>query len=195
MSAEPVSRGHLRAAPVTADAFRATFRDHAAGVVVVTAGGPDASPQPVGFTATSLASVSLEPPMLSFAIARGSSAWPVLATSERIAVHFLHEEQAWVAQRFATRGVDRFAAPVRWDWSVDGEPVLQDCAAFLACRVTRHVDAGDHVVVLAEVVGASLADVPATDGSPLVYHAGSFARLSPVPPLPTATAPSKGNPS
>lgn len=195
MSAEPVGTEPLRAAPVTKDAFRAAFRDHAAGVVVVTAGGPPGAPHPVGFTATSLASVSLDPPMLSFAIARGSSSWPVLSASERLAVHFLHEEQAWVAQRFATSGVDRFAAPVRWDWSVDGEPVLRDCAAFLACRVTRHVDAGDHVVVLAEVLGASPADVPDADGSPLVYHAGSYARLSPVPSLPTTAAPSKGIPS
>lgn len=181
MSAEPVEAGPVEAAPITGDAFRAVFRDHAAGVVVVTAGGPQVSPRPVGFTATSLASVSLDPPMLSFAIARSSSSYPVLATSERIGVHFLHEEQAWVAQRFATSGVDRFAAPVRWDWSADGAPVLRDCAAFLGCRVAQRVDAGDHVIVLAEVTGAALTDVPDPHGSPLVYHAGAYARLIPVP--------------
>ena len=56
--------------PVTADLFRSVFRDHAARVVVVTAAG---RPAPVGFTATSLASVSLDPPMVSLAVARSAS--------------------------------------------------------------------------------------------------------------------------
>ena len=91
--------------------FRAVFRDHAARVVVVTAPG---APAPVGLTATSLASVSLDPPMVSFAVAAGASAWPVMATAPRLGVHLLDHGQDWLATRFATSGVDRFAEPVRW---------------------------------------------------------------------------------
>ena len=84
--------------PVTADLFRSVFRDHAARVVVVTAAG---RPAPVGFTATSLASVSLDPPMVSLAVAR-ASAWRTVSRSSRIGVHLLARDQEGLATTFAT---------------------------------------------------------------------------------------------
>ena len=86
MSAYAAHDESLEARPITPDVFRAVVRDHAARVVVVTAPGV---PAPVGLTATSLASVSLDPPMVSFAVAAGASAWPVMATAPRLGVHLL----------------------------------------------------------------------------------------------------------
>lgn len=158
--------------PVTADLFRSVFRDHPARVVVVTAPG---DPAPAGFTATSLASVSLEPPMVSFAVARSASAWATVSRAQRLAVHLLACDQDWLARTFATSGIDRFAG-VRWQPAREGEPLIEDCAAYLCCRVVQQVPAGDHVVVLARVTEARVG----ASGDPLVYHAGSYATVEPL---------------
>lgn len=155
--------------PVTADLFRSVFRDHAARVVVVTAAG---RPAPVGFTATSLASVSLDPPMVSLAIARSASAWRTVSRSSRIGVHLLARDQEGLATTFATSGIDRFAE-VSWRPAPGGEPLIDGCAAYLCCQVVQHVTAGDHVIVLARVTEARIS----RSGSPLVYHDGAYASV------------------
>jgi flavin reductase (DIM6/NTAB) family NADH-FMN oxidoreductase RutF len=155
--------------PVSADLFRAVFRDHAARVVVVTAAGPDA---PAGFTLTSLTSISIRPPMVSFAVARGGSSRPAVSRSRRVAIHLLADDQERLARTFATPGIDRFA-DVRWSPGPDGEPLLADCAAYLSCEVVQHIPAGDHVLVVARVVTARN-DRP---GAPLLYHDGSYASV------------------
>lgn len=171
MTAARVEDVHPGREPVTPELFRSVFRDHAARVTVVT--GSDGV-RPAGLTATSLASVSADPPLVSFAVSRTASAWATLEHSDRLTVHLLDVEQDWLAQRFATSGVDRFAPPVRWRWSASGEPVLDDCAATLGCRVARHVPAGDHVLVIAEVETAGLR----RSGQPLLYHDGGFTQLA-----------------
>ena len=180
MSSLPLSRYDEAPEAVTADVFRSVFRDHAARVVVVTAAG---DPAPAGFTATSLASVSLTPPMVSFAVARTASAWPTVSRSKRVAVHLLGQEQDWLAQTFATSGIDRFA-DVRWRRAPEGEPLIEGCAAYLCCRVVQHVPAGDHVLVLAEVAEARVN----RSGTPLVYHDGGYAAVRPMTtnPIPIA---------
>lgn len=167
---------------VTDDLFRSVFRDHAARVVVVTAAGPDG---PAGFTATSFASVSLHPPMVSVAVARTASAWATVAGSDRLAVHLLADDQDDLATIFATSGIDRFAE-VDWCPGRLGEPLVRGCSAYLCCRVVQHVPAGDHVVVLARVDEA-LVDRP---GAPLIYHDGAYASVAPPPNL--ATIPDEG---
>lgn len=171
MTALPVQRERTELDEVTPDLFRCVFRDHAARVVVVTAGGKQG---PVGFTATSLASVSIDPPMVSFAVGRSASAWHTLARSTTVAVHLLAEDQDWLAGRFATSGIDRFAK-LDWRHGPRGEPLIDDCAAYLTCRVVRHVPAGDHVIVLARVTRASLE----RPGAPLIYHDGGYAGVHP----------------
>ena len=150
--------------------LRAAFRQHAAGVAVVTASGAG---KPAGFTATSLTSVAAEPPLLSFGIGTGASSWPAVAEAEYVGVHVLGEEQRELAATFARSGADRFAAPTRWHTGPHGVPVLEGVVAWLVCRVVARVPAGDHRVVLAEVdVGES------TDGArPLLYHRGRFNAL------------------
>jgi flavin reductase (DIM6/NTAB) family NADH-FMN oxidoreductase RutF len=149
------------------DLLRSVFRRHAAGVAVITASG-DAGP--VGFTATSLASVSAEPPMLSFGIGTGASSWPAISRAEHVGVHILGEHQEELAATFARSGADRFAAPTVWHEGPEGVPVLDDVLAWLVCRVHTRVPAGDHRIVLAEV---RLGD-PAGSGRPLLYHQGRF---------------------
>ncbi|MEV5813515.1 flavin reductase family protein [Streptomyces mutabilis] len=161
----------LTASPLaTADLLRSAFRRHAAGVAVITARG-DAGP--VGFTATSLTSVSSEPPLLSFGIGTGSSSWPTVCEAEYVGVHVLGEHQQDLATTFARSGADRFAAPTAWREGPEGVPVLDGVLAWLVCRVVARVPAGDHRVVLAEVL---LGD-PAGAGRPLLYHQGRYSGL------------------
>lgn len=157
--------------PVSLDDFRAVFRQHAAGVAVITARGIF---RPVGFTATSLASVSATPPLLSFGIDTGSSSWPTLAETEHVGVHILGETQEQLAKTFATSGIDRFA-DTDWSEGPHGVPVLNGVLAWLICRVVARVPAGDHRVVVAEALSAT----PATPGRPLLYHQGRFNTLHP----------------
>ncbi|MER5427838.1 flavin reductase family protein [Streptomyces sp. NPDC002588] len=152
------------------DLLRSVFRRHAAGVAVITAAGGSG---PVGFTATSLTSVSAEPPMLSFGIGTGASSWPAISGAEHVGVHLLGEHQQELAATFARSGADRFGAPTAWRAGPEDVPVLDDVLAWLVCRVVARVPAGDHRIVLAEVVAGD----PAGAGRPLLYHQGRFNAL------------------
>ncbi|WP_416475883.1 flavin reductase family protein [Streptomyces sp. LKA04] len=154
----------------TDDLLRSVFRRHAAGVAVITATG---SSGPVGFTATSLTSVSARPPLLSFGIGTGSSSWPALAAAEYVGVHVLGEHQRELAATFARSGADRFGAPTAWRPGPRGVPVLDGVLAWLVCRVAARVPAGDHRIVLAEVLTGD----PAGAGGPLLYHQGGYTGL------------------
>jgi flavin reductase (DIM6/NTAB) family NADH-FMN oxidoreductase RutF len=154
----------------TPDLLRSVFRRHAAGVAVVTARGEAG---PVGFTATSLTSVSAEPPLLSFGVGTGASSWPAIAAADHIGVHILGEHQQDLAATFARSGADRFGPPTAWREGPEGVPVLDGVLAWLVGRVVARVPAGDHRIVLAEVVHGD----PAGTGRPLLYHQGRFQRL------------------
>ncbi|MFD6416075.1 flavin reductase family protein [Streptomyces sp. NPDC060194] len=168
MTSHPVAGLGTAAAGAPA-LLRAAFRQHAAGVAVVTAGGE----RPVGFTATSLTSVAAEPPLVSFGIGTGSSSWPAVARAEYVGVHVLGEHQRELAATFARSGADRFASPTRWRTGPRGVPVLDGVLAWLVCRVTARVPAGDHRVVIAEVVSGGTGE----SGRPLLYHQGGFNAL------------------
>ncbi|MGW3241034.1 flavin reductase family protein [Streptomyces sp. NPDC001070] len=153
-----------------ATAFRSVFRRHAAGVAVITASGS----RPAGFTATSLTSVSAEPPLLSFGISTGGSAWPTVADAAYVGVHILGEHQEEVADTFARSGADRFAPPTAWAPGPYGVPLLEDVSAWLVARVVARIPAGDHRIVVAQAVaGAPEGDV----ARPLLYHHGRYNAL------------------
>ena len=133
---------------VDADVYRSVFRRHAAGVVVITA---DAGHGPVGFTATSLVSVSLLPPLVSFSISTTASSWPTLQASDSLVINFLDAGQHEIAGRFATSGIDRFAEPTRWSRLGTGEPVLDEAPSFLRGLVEHRFAVGDHHIVVARL--------------------------------------------
>ncbi|MGW6567755.1 flavin reductase family protein [Streptomyces sp. NPDC054975] len=166
---ELASAAEASAPDATPDLLRSVFRRHAAGVAVVTAQGE----RPVGFTATSLNSVSAEPPLISFGVGTTSSSWPVVSEAEHIGVHVLGEHQRELAETFARSGADRFGAPTRWSVGPEGVPILDGVLAWLVCRVVARVPAGDHRIVIAQVVAGD----PSGAGRPLLYHQGRFNAL------------------
>ena len=154
--------------PADARRLRDAFGAFATGVTVVTVCGPDGR---VGLTANSLTSVSLDPPLLLFCPARLASALPALRATRRFAVNVLANDQAHVADRFARRGVDRFADAT---WSdLAGLPVLDGALASFACALEAEHDGGDHVVVIGRVEA-----MRATAGhDPLLYFRGAYRRV------------------
>ncbi|HYP73244.1 MAG TPA: flavin reductase family protein [Microbacterium sp.] len=178
----PASTPHV-AAPehrfggsLSADDFKALFRGHPGGVAVITA---DAGHGPVALTATSVASVSAEPPLLIFSISAQSSASAVLAEAETVVVHLLDAHDLEVAQLGATSGIDRFAQTHRWSRLVTGEPVYHDVRAWVRCAVIGRMDAGGSTVIAAHALQSRLErDVAGGEhGDALVYHNRTWHRL------------------
>jgi flavin reductase (DIM6/NTAB) family NADH-FMN oxidoreductase RutF len=160
---------HAEERVVDADVYRSVFRRHAAGVVVITA---DAGHGPAGFTATSLVSISLLPPLVSFAIATSASSWPTVSTATSLVINFLSAEQHGIAGRFATSGIDRFAEPTNWSRLATGEPVLDEAPSYLRAQVEHRFAVGDHYLVVARLA----THTERREHEPLLYHDGHYAK-------------------
>ncbi|UFU07877.1 flavin reductase family protein [Ruania halotolerans] len=155
---------------VTPDAYKGMFRQHPAGVAVVTFSAPDG--RPIGLTVTSVISVSAEPALLAFSIDARSSSWDPLASAGTVVVHLLDSADAHLAHQFARRGADRFAG-VTWHRLATGEPVLSDAAAWLRARILQRTPAGNSYLITLRAVESHTART----GAPLVYHDRSYHRL------------------
>ena len=143
------------------------------GVTVVTTCDPDGTPW--GLTASSLTSVSLEPLYLLVCIGKGSRSHDVVAAGEHFAVNVLAADSVDLSRRFAQVDPgDRFDG-VDYRAEVTGSPVLNRAAAWLDCRVAQLHDAGDHTIVVGEVLGCD----GDPEAEPLVYHAGAYRSLVP----------------
>ncbi|WP_344969908.1 flavin reductase family protein [Salinactinospora qingdaonensis] len=156
-------------------AFRQVMGVHAAGVVVVTAPG---GPRPVGVTATSFSSVSADPPLVSFYLNAESSSWPGVREAHYFAVNILDDSQREVAIRFATKGIDRFAAPTRWSRGPADLPLLEGALGHVLCRRYDLLAIGDHWLIVGRVVDTAVRD----DGQPLLYQRGRYGSFTPTSP-------------
>ncbi len=156
---------------LSATEFKLAFRNHPAGVAVITA---DAGDGPVGLTATSVFSVSAEPALLVFSISGQSSSAPTIQKADTVVVHLLGADQLDVAKLFATSGVDRFADRSSWDRLITGEPYLPGAPVWIRGRVINRMKAGGSTVV---AVHALQADISGADVAPLVYHNRTWHRI------------------
>jgi flavin reductase (DIM6/NTAB) family NADH-FMN oxidoreductase RutF len=160
-------------AGLDADSFKSVFRNHPAGVAVITA---DAGDGPVGLTATSVFSVSAEPPLLVFSVSGQSSSAPTIRAAETVVVHLLGADQLDLATLCATSGIDRFADTGIWDRLITGEPYFTAAQAWIRGRVIERMDAGNSTVIAVHALQAGVA--PDSDSSePLVYHNRTWHRL------------------
>lgn len=128
--------------------IRRAFGSFMTGVTIVTAQSDDAVP--VGFTANSFSSVSLDPPLLLVCPSKSLNSFPVFRRCENFAVSVLAEDQRAIANVFASDSSDRFAR-IGWQEDASGCPILNGAAATFSLRVHERVDAGDHMVLLGEV--------------------------------------------
>ncbi len=163
-------------AAVSSDDFRSLFRGHPSGVAVITATGAQG---PVALTASSVASVSADPPLLVFSVSALSSATPTLLAADSIVVHLLDADDLDIARLGATSGIDRFADTESWAPLPTGEPLFRGVRAWVRCAVVSRMDAGGSTVIAAHALQAHLARDVEADGASaaLVYHNRSWHRL------------------
>ncbi|MEO8907066.1 MAG: flavin reductase family protein [Microbacteriaceae bacterium] len=150
-------------------AFKQAFRRHAAGVAIVTALRPDGTP--VGFTATSLASLSALPPLASFNMARTASAWPTVAVTDFVIIHMLGVRNRAVAEIMAGDNSIRFAGD-HWAPGPHGIPLIQDVTGWMLGRVIERIPVHNNAVIVVEVVDGGLGE----PDEALLYHERTFLR-------------------
>ena len=132
--------------PDTGRALRGAFGRFATGVTVVTAVG---SRGPVGITANSFASVSLDPPLLLWCPAKTSRRHDAFATAERFALHVMGTDQDSITWGFANTA-EAFEH-CDWETSEHGVPLIAGCPARFECSLRDRLDAGDHTVLIGHV--------------------------------------------
>ncbi len=179
---ETLPRPHLRAVgdderlPVDPGEFRAVLGHFASGVTVVTAPGADDRDAPVGFACQSFASLSLDPPLVTFMVARTSTTWPRIARAGVFCVNILGAEQGPLCLGFAVSGADKFTG-VSYDAApVTGSPRLASVPAWIDCRIQAVHTGGDHLIVVGKV--EALGGVEGEDAAPLLFHRGKFGRFT-----------------
>ena len=147
-----------------------------------------------GFTAAWITQVSFNPLLLALSINPTHASYPILIAAGTFAVSVLGRGQIELARHFGTqsgRAVDKLAYR-RWQTAPGGAPVLLDALAYLECRVFGRHAAGDHELVLGEVVGGRVlvpdalpmtyADTENLDGSAALYPATFLGRSQRRPP-------------
>ncbi|SFV12542.1 flavin reductase [Pseudoduganella namucuonensis] len=147
--------------------FRRTLGTFTTGVTIITARAADGAP--VGITANSFNSVSLDPPMVLWSLAKTSRSLAAFNDSDHWAVHILSVDQDALSNRFAKSGEDKFHG-VATEAGAGGVPLLTGCTARLQCKSAFRYDGGDHIIFVGEVCAFDRSDSP-----PLVFHGGKYA--------------------
>jgi flavin reductase (DIM6/NTAB) family NADH-FMN oxidoreductase RutF len=144
------------------DRFKQAMGDYPTGVTVVTAF--DENHKPMGLTVNSFASVSLEPLLILWSINDGAGSYKDFLKAEKFAVNILASDQADLCTLFSSKVEDRFGE-CDWKRSELSLPILSDSLAVLQCKVFKKVDAGDHTIMIGEVL-----DIHNEEKEPLLYH-------------------------
>ncbi len=178
--AEPVEalpRPDLRAVgdderlPLDPAEFRRVLGHFASGVTVVTATCADGTP--AGFACQSFASLSLDPPLIAFMVARTSTTWPKIAEAGSFCVNILGAHQGELCRGFAVSGADKFAGVAYEPAPVSGAPLLAGAPAWLDCKIHAVHTGGDHLIVVGRVNALDASQ----DGDPLLFHQGKFGQF------------------
>lgn len=152
--------------------FRDALSSFATGVTIVTA--RDASNEPIGMTASSFNSVSMDPPLVLWSVTKTALSSEAFRTAEHWAVHVLASDQTDLSNRFAKSGEDKFS-DVSWAPNADGVPIIDGCVACFECRSWQAYDGGDHWILVGEVL--SIMREPRES---LVFCSGSYAVADPI---------------
>jgi len=157
--------------------FRRALAQFATGIAVVTTRAADQTP--AGLTINSFASVSLDPPLVLWSLARTSSSFTAFSTAQRYLIHVLAADQLQLAQRFATRGPNKFDGGGWHDH--DGLPLIEGCIAWFECGRRSCHEEGDHVILV-----GSVERLHVDGGAPLIFHDSRYITDLTETPLPAA---------
>ena len=152
--------------------FRSIMGRFATGVTVITTA---AGEEMQGMTANAVTSLSLDPVMVLICVDKASHTHHVLEAGGVFAVNILGEHQQDVSRTFARRAEPEIGSlrGHRFTMGVTGAPILEDCLAYLDCRVVLVHPGGDHSIFLGEVVDAAVVN----EGTPLLFYAGKYHAL------------------
>ena len=148
-------------------AFRQALGSFTTGVTIITASAPDGTP--IGLTANSFNSVSLDPPMVLWSLAKTSLSVDAFNETEHWNVHVLSQHQQELSNTFASRGENKFKG-ITLDEGISSAPLIPDCSARFQCRNMVTHDGGDHLIFIGEVVDFDQQALP-----PLVFQQGQYA--------------------
>lgn len=154
--------------PLNAARFRQTMGQLATGVAIITVRAAEGG---LGMTASSVSSLSLEPPLLLVCVGHDAAIHDALLHSERFGVTVLAASQEALARRFADRSRQRLAA-AELELSPGGVPILGGALARIECRYHGHFPAGDHSIVVGALEWSDIGS-----GRPLCYFRGAFTGL------------------
>ncbi|MGW0854212.1 flavin reductase family protein [Streptomyces sp. NPDC002690] len=154
---------------LTGDDFREAMSLLAAPLTIVTA--RDTVGRPWGFTASSVTSVSLDPPLVLVGMAHTSSCYPALSTAAEFTVNVLGSDHRTLARTFATSGADRFAGVRLEDWPDSQVPYLADVGVAFRCTAAQRIAVGDHTLLIGELTGLR---GRGETTSPLLWHRRNF---------------------
>jgi 3-hydroxy-9,10-secoandrosta-1,3,5(10)-triene-9,17-dione monooxygenase reductase component len=160
-------RDSIMPSQIDATAFRNALGAFATGVTIVTT--RDGVGSDVGLTANSFNSVSLDPPMVLWSLAKTSMSLSAFTQASHFAVHILASDQEMLSNRFAKRGVDKFA-DLDLERGEAGIPLLIGCGARFQCRTTFQYEGGDHIIFVGEVIAFDH-----SHREPLLFHRGRYA--------------------
>jgi flavin reductase (DIM6/NTAB) family NADH-FMN oxidoreductase RutF len=152
----------------TSKHLRLALAQFATGVTIITTLGPDG--EPIGVTANSFNSVSLEPPCVLWSLADSAYSSSVFQQAAHFCVHVLTDTQEQLSHKFATAGADKFGG-LAWGRGIGSVPVLEEFVARFECRKTHQFPVGDHTIFVGEVLAYQWAD-----RRPLVFHSGRYAQ-------------------
>lgn len=152
--------------------IRDAFGQFATGITVVTT--LDQNGKPVGLTANSFASVSLEPPLVSWCIDRSSKRFEEFANAEYFTISILTAEQESISNLFATRSSDPTVFDdVNWYEGHHGVPQIPDVSARFHCKTAHLYEGGDHLIIV-----GSVNDYESEPSAPLLFSQGQYRTLS-----------------
>lgn len=150
--------------------FRQAMGAFATGVTIMTC--RDENARPVGMTVNSFTSLSLEPPLVLWCVSRNIFPTKAFSTTGHFAVHVLHRGQETLSNHFAVDREEKFAG-IEHGSGIGDLPILDDYLAVYQCRVHDRVDAGDHFILIGELL-----DFEIRDGEPLLFHHGRYYSLA-----------------
>ncbi|MEQ9088840.1 MAG: flavin reductase family protein [Alphaproteobacteria bacterium] len=156
--------------PLNSRDLRHGFGAFATGVTIVTARSEDGVP--VGCTANSFSSVSVDPPLLLWNIAESAQSYQAYREARHFGVNILARDQMELAMRFATPEVDKFADGT-WTDGLAGVPILDGALAHFECSTEAIYPGGDHAIVLGRIHRFRW-----SDGQPLLFYRGKFPQLA-----------------
>ncbi len=152
--------------------YRQALGCFATGITVISAPGPGGTP--IGLTANSFNSVSIDPPLVLFSLNRRSYSLQAFLASETFAVNILRDDQQELCHRFAQASEDKWSN-VGYDIWDTGCPILHDALAKFECRIRHTYEGGDHIIFVGEVMRFEYDP----NGRPLVHWHGKYQSMEP----------------